>query len=221
MATSSLAQSIGYHPNLNLGFNPYLSPVFGYGLGIPFGAYSSISPAKSPFLNPAAGSLALNHPFTSKLHSKSIFKHIIPISDYSSSLKNKFALLKQQAFYPTTPYSLDYGFGKHYGAAIVPNNPYKGTYTDYYSKTSPALTGDPLAVAHSSPTSQLISSAGSAKTAAYSFVKPLIKAGALLTTAALLGKKTLELGAYNPLIFRKLNPTGMILNNYDNQVVTY
>lgn len=47
------AQSIGNFPSLNLGFNPYASPIFGYGLGLKYGANGYWPPwTAPPFLLP-------------------------------------------------------------------------------------------------------------------------------------------------------------------------
>lgn len=307
----SQAQSIGYQPNSNLGFNPYLSPVFGYGLGIPYGAYN-YSPIKNPWFSQSMlGSTTFNNQhnyhgipsigidehgkpsFAGKLHAKSILKKFgqyTPFPYYYGSIKNKYNLMKQQQNY-LTPYGLDYGYGKHYGAAMIPNHPYKSTYGEYYdnlitdnnkqygSETSTINTKEhnknnkeqliqesikttdnnnnnlisdlPTAASnfdnnnnyyHQSitPSSTIayhssynnnnhlplnnyfekdqnyhhgsLSLAESQKS--YSLIKPLIKAGAILTTAAILGKKAI---LENPANI-KLNPAGMILNSVHNSI---
>lgn len=201
----AFAQSIGYQPQFNLGFNPYMSPVFGYGLGLPFGA-NSFSPARYPFLLGAGGHHLDGHGLLGKVHAKAFLKKLATSQYglYGHSLGDKVNLLKHPEN-ALTPYGAGYGYGKHYGAAMVPNNPYKGAYVDYYDngghdiiKPKPLKSLDPMKLEDNhlaSPTYSL---------ASYKF-KPLIKLGALLTTAALLGKKIHE----SPL---KLNPAGMILS---------
>lgn len=208
-----IAQSIGYHPNINMGFNPYLSSIHGYGLGLPYGSYG-YSIIRNPKL--AAASLGLYqaniNTWLGKLHAKSFLKKSHPYSLYSNygSFKNKLALFKHPE-YAFTPNSLDYGYGRHYGATMLANNPYKSPYKDYYhaesimSKPSPVYTSkqqfhEPDNYAQASvqaPDTSFVQSHGA--------LKHLVKAGVLLTTAAFLGKKTFE----SPL---KLNPSGMILS---------
>lgn len=203
------AQSIGYHPNLFLGFNPYSSPVFGYGLGIPNGAYgySSIRlPSLIDPTNPSPNGLL------GKIHAKTFLKKLATypsaLSPYYGSLKNKLQLIKHPE-YLYTPYGLDYGYGKHYGSALIPNNPYKSPYNDYYNN-SPNNVGEtkiPAKLPHQDTNlMEQASEIAPEVYKAYSFVKPMVKIGALLTTAAILGKRSLEYPAI------RLNPAGMILN---------
>lgn len=221
-----LAQSIGYYPSLNLGFNPYLSPVFGYGLGLPYGA-QGIGPTKDPVM---ASSLIgpqtykISHPsdILGKIHAKIALKKL-PFGPYSlymqpGYLKSRLGSLK----YPYAPLGLgNYGYGKHYGSAMIPNNPYKSVYGEFYaSESSPLLAPAPAipsTIIHNHNQASSSSQHGTQILPTYqpvpvvkpthNFMKPLIKTGALLTTAALLGKKLLE----TPF---KLDPAGMILNNY-------
>lgn len=201
------AQSIGYHPNLFLGFNPYLSPVFGYGLGLPNGAYG-YNGLRLPLMTGST----YNSPkgLLSKMHAKTFMKKFATyptaLSPYYGSLKNKLQLMKHPE-YMFTPYAADYGFGKHFGSAMVPNNPYKSAYADYYNNDY--SDGSKLKVPNQSSSYQdtgLLAQPSMAEIHKASLIKPLIKIGALLTTAAILGKKTLE----SPAI--RLNPAGMILN---------
>lgn len=218
-------QSIGYHPQFNFGFNPYTSPLFGYGLGLPFGSYGQ-SPTRNPWLmntiSPAP--YADKHGFISKVHAKAFLKKLASSQALSSGyygLKDKLNLMKHPE-YAYTPYGAGYGYGKHYGAAVVPNNPYKSTYGDFYETADVSGVSKPLAAAATSTSSvkhgvlpiggRLPESSFSSKLPAVdvkaqaSYLKPLIKVGALITTAALLGKKALE----NPI---RLNPSGMILSD--------
>lgn len=207
--TKTFAQSIGYHPNSFLGFNPYLSPVFGYGLGLPYGAYSynSLNKPILPILKMTHGGGVNN--WLSKLHAKSILKKLSSSSMYSynGSIKNKLTLLKHPQF-AYTPYGVDYGLGKHYGSALIPNNPYKSGYEDYYN--SPTLdkkyaSKDSLKNSYQHLDNFPQASSGNPESIKiYGIIKPLIKAGALITTAALLSKKTVD----SPAI--KLSPSGMI-----------
>lgn len=224
------AQSIGFHPQFNFGFNPYTSPVFGYGLGLPFGAYN-MSPAKNPLLTMNYNSPSSLLPyvdaksgFMSKLHAKAFLKKLASTQILSSGylgMKDKLNLIKHPE-YAFTPYGTGYGYGGHYGAAVVPNNPYKSTYGDYYDSpqsslirpTTTTLIGDktkpnqiPIGgrlpessaiVDHNPPVGGIVMKPHSL------YLKPLIKAGALLT-AVLLGKKALE----SPF---RLDPSGMILS---------
>ena len=204
------AQSIGYQPQFNLGFNPYYSPVFGYGLGLPYGAYK-VNPFKHPWL---LNSIGVATPFSpgnalmGKVHAKALFNQLT-FGKFYGSVKDKLNVLKHPQ-YAFSPYGTAYGYGKHYGAAVVPNNPYKGTYSDYYenSPSSSLSTSASSPVKHSVPLgyeeSHLQHHVPAAKLQ-HKF-KPLLKAGALLTTAALLGKKVLGESSM------KLNPSGMILN---------
>lgn len=145
MIDFSTAQSIGYHPNLNMGFNPYLSSVYGYGLGLPYGAYGMSS--LRPWLPSPITGLS-SYGFGSSLLGKA----------HANSFLTKFVATPYQYYKPES---------------YVDNNV----------------------------------SVGAAKT--YKIIKPLIKAGALLTTAAILGMKTLEA----PI---KLNPSGMIMSGRQN-----
>lgn len=225
----SAAQSIGYHPQFNFGFNPYFSPIFGYGLGLPFGAYN-LSPAKNPLL---LGSIAATAPlsdkygFMGKLHAKAFLKklatnQLINLSSYpigGGSLKDQLNILKHPEF-AVSPYGTGYGYGKHYGAAVLPNNPYKSVYVDYYdSKASneiatehklvPPSKSDNILDHHSQPTigpSELSSFTLPHHKSYNQYLKPIIKTGAFLTSLALLGKKIFE----TPI---RLNPSGMILHD--------
>lgn len=208
----SFAQSIGFHPQLNLGFNPYLSPIYGYGLGVPFGAYN-FSPSRYPWLlsSISNGPYTDGSGFMGKIHAKAFLKKLA-VGQYSvyhhqGTLKDKLNLMKHPE-YAFTPYGQGYGYGKHYGAAVGPNNPYKSVYADYYDTTTdhghrpdvkPANDLVTLATSHSPIAS------GAPVYKPYIHIKPLIKLGTLLTTAALLGKKTFE----GPM---RLNPSGMILS---------
>lgn len=177
----ALAQSIGYQPQLNFGFNPYMSPVYGYGLGLPFGAYN-LSPIKNPWL-----AHSMFDPFNpagvmSKIHAKSFLTKLATSKynfyPYYGNLKAKLNLLKHPSSL-ATPYSKTYGYGRHYGAAMLPNNPYKSVYGDYYDQQG-EMTSDQLPVA------------SEVKLKTYKLAKPLMKAGALLTAAALLGKRPID-----------------------------
>lgn len=209
------AQSIGYHPQFNFGFNPYFSPVFGYGLGLPFGAYN-ISPTRYPWLlnSMPAAPLADKTGLMSKIHAKAFLTKLATsqiISPGYYGIKDKLNLMKhpENAY---TPFGAGYGYGKHYGAAVVPNNPYKSVYSDYYNDGQASISRPAVA----SPVKQgqipiggkLIESPQMVATfKPYShYLKPLVKAGALITTAALLGKKIFEVPT-------KLNPSGMIIND--------
>lgn len=211
IATPMKAQSIGYHPNLFLGFNPYLSPVFGYGLGLPYGAYSPNS-LKQPLISDSVLGSSYGsgiHNWISKIHAKTLLKKYALHQPYQGSFKNKITLSKHPE-YAFTPYGADYGLGKHYGSAVIPNNPYKSAYGDYYndpavSKLQASKHGSlDSPYQHSNELAQASTSYGE-YVKPNSLIKPLIKVGALITTAALLGKKTLD-----PAI--KLNPAGMIIN---------
>lgn len=177
VAHQNLAQSIGYHPQLNFGFNPFMSPVYGYGLGLPYGS-QGLGPIKNPWL---ASSMLLpfhNAGVMSKIHAKSFLTKLTTnkynFYPYYGNLKAKLNLLKHPASI-ATPYSKTYGYGRHYGAATMPNNPYKSAYGDYYDYSNQ--------IEQFPAESQLKSS---------KLVKPLVKAGAILTAAALLGKKPVE-----------------------------
>lgn len=203
------AQSIGYHPNLFLGFNPYLSPVFGYGLGIPNGAYGYSSIRLPSLLDPTKPS---PNGLLGKIHAKTFLKKLATypsaLSPYYGSLKNKLQLMKHPE-YLYTPYGLDYGYGKHYGSALVPNNPYKSPYSEYYNNSPSGVRETKFAAKLPHQDTSLIEQGSEIAPEvykAYSFVKPMVKIGALLTTAAILGKKSLEYPAI------RLNPAGMILN---------
>lgn len=202
-----MAQSIGYQTNFNpFGFNPYMSPVYGYGLGMPYGSYG-LNALKNPWLLQMASSpFSSGTSFGGKFHAKSILKKL-GYEPYGSSYP-----------YYSSPYSYNYGYGKHYGAGQVANNPYKSAYGDYYS-TSGSTAND-----LSSYKTSAISTAGSSPyydpnpltmepqheflLDKHAIIKPLIKAGAILTTAAILGKKKLD------LVPPRLNPSGMILNSH-------
>jgi len=231
------SQSIGFHPQFNFGFNPYYSPIFGYGLGLPFGAYN-LSPSKNPLL---LGSISATTPFSdpngfmSKAHAKAFLKklatnQLINLSAYpvlSGSIKDKLNALKHPEF-ALSPYASGYGYGKHYGASTLPNNPYKSVYKDYYDgpilneikEHKVGLLKEPLKTASSiipinvensndlpmggtstfiHPTNHL----SKLKSLGH-YLKPIIKTGAILSSLALLAKK----GLHSPA---KLNPTGMIL----------
>lgn len=216
------AQSIGYHPQFNFGFNPYLSPVFGYGLGLPFGAYS-MAPTRYPWLMNSIPSAHYpdKNGFFSQLHTKAFLKKLATSQVLSANyygLKDKLNLMKHPEF-AYTPYGTGYGYGKHYGAAVVPNDPYKSKYGDYYETSATtmskplvtSLTGEQvkygqIPIGGRPPESSLGAIAPPPIAKSYThYLKPLIKVGALLTTAALLGKKALE----SPI---QLNPSGMILS---------
>lgn len=212
----SSAQSIGHHSNLNFGFNPYLSPVFGYGLGLPYGAYSPLSPMKSsPFI---AGSL-LNPatPLASKLHTKSILKEFneFPVhhglGNFAPTIKEKLALLKQQK-HLKTPYTLDYGYGKHYGSAMILNHPYKKSPLDHDHLISAASSKNLIHQAADNHFDHHLAPMVSKKSYS-SIIKPLAKAGAIVATAALIkGAKHFPLSnLIHPIYsYSKLNPAGMI-----------
>ena len=105
---------------------------------------------------------------------------------------------------------------------MVPNNPYKSPQADYYDQVglatgAPAggrkaaqVVADKLVGHHSG--SELLHDPMEAMASVHSnvvpsyktYLKPIIKTGALLTSLALFGKKVLE----KPV---GLNPTGMIL----------
>lgn len=203
------AQSIGHHPNLFLGFNPYLSPVFGYGLGLPNGAYGYSGLKFHTLLDPTNVSL---NGLLGKIHAKTFLKKLATypgaMSPYYGSFKNRLQLMKHPE-YLYTPYGLDYGYGKHYGSALIPNNPYKSPYSEYYNNDQNIVGATKVVDKHNYQDANLVaqpSDAAPDSIKAYSYIKPMVKIGALLTTAALLGKKTLE----SPTI--RLNPAGMILN---------
>lgn len=198
----SNAQSIGYQPSLNLGFNPYSSNVFGYGLGLPYGAYG-MSPMANPFMSSALLPSHYGGNLVSKLHSKMSFKKLFGYPMYLGS-----------------PYDANYGFGKHYGFAKVLNNPYKSAYGDYYNTDT---MNEPVASASLNhhlhapyPVDEPLNFADATKTklamAKPYLVKPLIKAGVLLTTAAILGKKSLMVPQA-----MKLNPAGMIIKSLNRK----
>jgi hypothetical protein len=208
------AQSIGYHPQFNFGFNPYFSPVFGYGLGIPYGAYN-ISPTRYPWLLSGIPSVpfADKTGLMSKIHAKAFLTKLATSQVFAPGyygIKDKLNLMKhpENAY---TPYGAGYGYGKHYGAALVPNNPYKSVYSDYYDKGVTSASG-PAIVGPAKPNSipiggKLLESSNVAiSVKPYThYLKPFMKAGALLTTAAILGKKIFQAPA-------KLNPAGMIID---------
>ena len=220
--TTTNAQSIGYHPQFNYGFNPYLSPVFGYGLGLPFGAYS-MAPTRYPWLMNSIISTPYSdkNGFLSQLHTKAFLKKLATSQVLSANyygLKDKLNLIKNPN-YAYTPYGSGYGYGKHYGAAVVTNDPYKGKYGDYFESQAATMsrplvtstTGEqvkygqiPIGGRPAESTLGTIAPIPSVKSYSH-YLKPLIKVGALLTTAALLGKKALE----SPI---RLNPSGMILS---------
>jgi hypothetical protein len=204
------AQSIGYHPQFNFGFNPYSSPVFGYGLGMPFGAYN-ISPTRYPWLLNSVPTppFADNTGLISKIHAKAFLTKLATsqiLSPGYYGIKDKLNLMKhpENAY---TPFGAGYGYGKHYGAALVPNNPYKGTFSGQASIGAPTA-GIP--VKHGSiPIGGKLSESSNVVISVkpYShYLKPLMKAGALITTAAILGKKIFEVPT-------KLNPSGMIISD--------
>lgn len=217
-------QSIGYHHQFNFGFNPYTSPVFGYGLGLPFGTYS-MSPTRYPWLLNSIPStpFADKHGFISKIHAKAFLKKLASSQFLSSSyygLKDKFNLMKHPEF-AFTPYGAGYGYGKHYGSAVVPNNPYKSAYADYYDSSNVLLSRpvksatlvesakpNKLPIGGRFPESSITGNLPPAnlEPSRSHYLKPLIKAGAIITTAALLGKKVLE----GPT---RLSPSGMILSD--------
>lgn len=202
---SRLAQSIGYHPNLNLGFNPYLSQTFGYGLGLPYGAYG-LSPLKSPWhLGFASG---FDGGLISKLHAKTIVKKLSPSfigPSYGIDLKEKLAHKKHSEL-SMVPNTFDYGYGKHYGSAQLPNNPYKSTYGDFYATNSMGYPHSPVHQEYSM--SSHYDTFDHPKMKHYRVIKPMLKVGAILTTAALLNKKLLS-------IPDNLDPSGMIMNVKD------
>ena len=139
------------------------------------------------------------------MHAKSLLKKITSsqLNPHGTTFNNKLTLLKHPE-YSLTPYGLDYGHGKHYGSAMVPNNPYKSAYGDYYTNQPIASNSHGL-----TPHNNLVDATGGDVVKPLGIMKPLIKAGALLTAAALLGKKTIS----SPI---KLNPSGMIINGgYD------
>lgn len=209
------SQSVGYHPNTNIGFNPYNSAVYGYGLGVPYGAYEGISPLRGPW-HMGLGT-ELKTPLAGKLHAKAIMKHMPNMYlGPAANLKNKFAVLKNPQF-AYNPYAVDYGYGKHYGAAAVPNNPYKSTFADYYTTGTGDNHGDHLVSAGSSESVAIDNNIAPVydqdalalqhhMKMRHKF-KSLLKVGAVLTTAALLGKAKGEL--MPPM---HLNPSGMILS---------
>lgn len=172
----TFAQSIGYQSQLNFGFNPYMSPVYGYGLGLPYGAYN-LSPMKNPWLvhsmfDPFKASLM------GKLHAKSFLTKLATSKynfyPYFGNLKAKLNILKHPSSL-ATPYGKTYGYGRHYGAAMLSNNPYKSVYGDYYDHQD-QVSPDQLPVA-SEPKYK------------YKLAKPLLKAGALLAATSVLGSK--------------------------------
>lgn len=134
----------------------------------------------------------------SKLHAKQIAKKLgSSLYTPHGDLKDKFALKK----YPDSsiiPNSFEYGYGKHYGAAQVPNNPYKSAYGDYYQTGSKYSMSADL-----SQMDSLEYPVVSSKS--YKLIKPLIKVGALIGTAALLNKKFMTVPG-------QLDPAGMILS---------
>lgn len=203
-----LGQSIGYQPNLNYGFNPYMSPVHGYGLGLPYGS-NGLYGLKHPWLTYQS---LWGSPFASlasKIHSKNILKKY---GSYSYGGYNPYYGQSGGKYTSSYgPYSYNYGYGAHYGSAQVPNNPYKGTYGDYYTssnsyKTTAALT-DPQPYYESGP----IGSVPDYQVDKHALIKPLIKAGALLTTAAIIGKKKFD------MIPPRLDPSGMILHSVESK----
>lgn len=217
-----MAQSIGYQPQFNLGFNPYTSPIFGYGLGLPYGAYNT-SPTRFSWLtyNTPIAPYTDKHGFISKIHARAFLKKLASSQVLSSryyGLKDRFHLLMNPQ-YAFTPYGAGYGYGKHYGSAVIPNNPYKSTYGDYYDNSDLSISkqGELAAAAGSLkhkqlpiggrlPEGSIELNTPTLNTGHHKeYLKPIIKTGALLTTAALLGKKILE----SPL---RLNPSGMILS---------
>lgn len=204
-----IAQSIGYHHNMNLGFNPYLSPVFGYGLGLPYGSYSH-GPMKNPMLATSilGSTLAHGQEFMTNLYSKSILKKISPgISSklHKGSIMNKIALMKNPE-YLFTPYGANYGFGKHYGAAMVPNNPYKSAYGDNFYDMQPAASTNSKISPHTTDVVHPVDPGLDMKIwKIKSIVKPLLKAGAFFAAASLLKKNNMDIPS-------KLNPSGMILS---------
>lgn len=209
-----IAQSIGYHHNMNLGFNPYMSPVFGYGLGLPYGSYTH-GPMKNPMLATSilAATMAHGQDFLSNLNTKSVLKKISPsnISQklHKGTIMNKIALMKNPE-YLFTPYGFNYGYGKHYGAAMIPNNPYKSAYGDNFYDMQPAASSTMkvnLDQNHGTDTGHHPVDPGLdwKMWKIKGFVKPLIKAGALIAAASLLKGKSMEIPS-------KLNPSGMILS---------
>lgn len=204
-----IAQSIGYHHNMNLGFNPYLSPVFGYGLGLPYGSYTH-GPMKNPMLATSilGATLAHGQEFMKNFNSKTILKKFSPSISHKlhkGSIMNKIALMKNPE-YMFTPYGVNYGFGKHYGAAMVPNNPYKSAYGDNFYDMQPAASSDIKVGAHDTDVVHPVDPGLDLKIwKIKSIVKPLLKAGAFLAAASLLKKNNMDIPA-------KLNPSGMILS---------
>lgn len=230
--TKVSTQSIGDHPTLNLGFNPYMSPIYGYGLGLGYGL-TSLPPSILLSGRPLANSLLKTGNIVKKIHEKKLLKQL--------ALPEKLMLLKhpENTF---TPYGMAYGFGNHYGSATVPNNPYKSTYSDYYSGSQPLIESnqpDLLASAsspiqtitnlndHSSTSTLLprpfnqapleqqaspyIDSLANSKVSWLSkklmLLKPLVKISALLTAAALVAaKKSFDMTG-------PLNPAGMIISD--------
>lgn len=204
-----IAQSIGYHHNMNLGFNPYLSPVFGYGLGLPYGSFTH-GPMKNPMLATSilGSTLAQGQEIMKNLHPKSILKKVSPtISQklHKGTILNKIALMKNPE-YLFTPYGVNYGFGKHYGAAMVPNNPYKSAYGDNFYDMQPAASTNIQKEPHETNALHPVDPALDLKIwKLKSIIKPLIKAGAFIAAASLLKKNNMDIPA-------KLNPSGMILS---------
>lgn len=208
------AQSIGYHPQFNFGFNPYLSPVFGYGLGLPFGAYN-FSPTRYPgLLNPMPSApYADKTGLISKIHAKAFLAKLATsqvLSPGFYGLKDKLNLMKHPE-YAYTPFGAAYGYGKHYGAALVPNIPYKSAHSDYLDNGQASI-ARPIVASPIKP--DTIPIGGKLPESSnvivnvkpyHHYLKPLMKAGALITTAALLGKKIFEIPT-------KLNPSGMIIS---------
>lgn len=221
------AQSIGYHPQFNIGFNPYHSTIFGYGLGLPFGA-NNLSPSKNPLLlgsiTASAPPFADKHGFISKAHAKAFLsklatEQMINLSGYpigTGGFKDKLNVLKHPEL-ALTPYGIGYGYGKHYGSAVIPNNPYKSVYADYYDGlpgSAPAKPTNSIKKDHLLNSDPLVSS-GSVITDTIAvpryktfgrYIKPIIKTGAFLTSLLLLGKKIID----TPI---RLNPNGMILHD--------
>lgn len=203
LAVPGASQSLGFYPTLNLGFNPYLSPLYGYGLGLGYGA--GLAPVK------AALQLGGGGPLISKLHGKTLLKQL--------TLPGKLVALRdpELAF---SPYNFDYTFGRHYGAAMLPNNPYKSAYMDYYATQPDLVTSAsaPIVKHHrhnfaqaspAYPPGPHIESSADALLSSkkHALIKPLLKVGALLTATALLAKKTYDLPT------AMLNPAGMIIGN--------
>lgn len=177
LAHQTQAQSIGYHPQLNFGFNPFMSPVYGYGLGLPYGS-NGLGPIKNPWLANSMFFPFHNAGVMSKIHAKSFLTKLATnkynFYPYYGNLKAKLNLLKHPSSL-ATPYGKTYGYGRHYGSATLPSNPYKSVYGDYYDYSN-----------------QIEQHPAESQHKAYKLVKPLVKAGAILTAAALFGKKPVE-----------------------------